>query len=70
MLSDQTREYGNLTLCYVDDILVATSTVDQHLEQFQIVFAKLLGAQAQELQIPQQVHTVPGESHRRRSVQA
>ena len=44
MLSDQTREYGNLMLCYVDDILVATSTVDQHLERLQIVLAKLLGA--------------------------
>ena len=44
MLSDQTREYGNLILCYVDEILVATSTVDQHLERLQIVFAKPLGA--------------------------
>ena len=44
MLSDQTREYGNLILCYVDDILVAKSTVDQHLERLKIVFAKLLGA--------------------------
>ena len=33
MLSDQTRENGNLILCYVDDILVARSTVDQHLER-------------------------------------
>ena len=31
-------KYGNLVLCYVDDILIATSTIEEHLERFDGVF--------------------------------
>ena len=33
-----TSKYGNLVLCYVDDILIATSTIEQHLERLDEVF--------------------------------
>ena len=32
---------GNLVLCYVDDVLIATKTVNQHLERLKSVFRKL-----------------------------
>ena len=33
-----TSKYGNLVLCYVDDILIATNTVEQHVERLREVF--------------------------------
>ena len=33
-----TSEYGNLVLCYVDDILIATRTVEQHFDRLEEVF--------------------------------
>ena len=37
-LKDIKQEYGNVVLCYVDDILIATTTVEQHLEKLDQVF--------------------------------
>ena len=34
-------KYGNLVLCYIDDILVATNTVDEHLDRLEEVFHAL-----------------------------
>ncbi len=34
-------KYGNLVLCYIDDILVATNTVDEHLDRIEEVFHAL-----------------------------
>ena len=36
--------YGNLVLCYVDDILIATNTVEQHIERLDEVFTCLKAA--------------------------
>ena len=37
-IGDITSKYGNLVLCYVDDILIATNTVEQHVERLKEVF--------------------------------
>ena len=37
-------KYGNLVLCYVDDILIATSTIEQHIERVDEVFTCLRAA--------------------------
>ncbi len=38
VLKPFTMAYGNLVLVYIDDILIATRTIDQHLERIQEVF--------------------------------
>ena len=38
------NKYGNLVLCYIDDILVATRTVQEHLERLREVFDCLRNA--------------------------
>ena len=38
------NKHGNLVLCYVDDILIATATIEEHLERIQEVFAALEAA--------------------------
>ena len=37
-------KYGNLVLCYVDDILIATNTIEQHIERIDEVFTCLRSA--------------------------
>ena len=32
------QAYGNLVLCYVDDILIATATIDQHIVRMEETF--------------------------------
>ncbi len=44
VLRDIKQEYGNVVLCYVDDILIATTTVEQHLEKLDQVFQCLAAA--------------------------
>ena len=44
IFSTESNELGNLFLCYVDDVLVATKTIDQHLDRLAVVFEKLQGA--------------------------
>ena len=34
-----TKKYGNLVMCYVDDVLIATATVEDHIERLDEVFA-------------------------------
>ncbi len=38
VLRDVGNRYGNLVLCYVDDILIATRTVEEHLQRLREVF--------------------------------
>ena len=40
-LSPIMNKYGNLVLCYIDDILIATKTIDEHLDRLQEVFTCL-----------------------------
>ena len=35
------QAYGNLVLCYVDDILIATATINQHIVRMEETFACL-----------------------------
>ena len=44
ILKSEDSQLGNIVLCYVDDILIATKTVDQHLERLSSVFQKLAKA--------------------------
>ena len=44
IFSTESNELGNLILCYVDDVLVARKTIDQHLDRLAVVFEKLQGA--------------------------
>jgi hypothetical protein len=32
------QKYGNLVLCYVDDILIATTTIEEHIVRLKEVF--------------------------------
>ncbi len=41
ILRDISQEPGNMVLCYVDDILIATTTVEQHLEKLDQVFNRI-----------------------------
>jgi hypothetical protein len=38
MLGKVIQKYGNLVLCYVDDILIASTTIEEHLERLREVF--------------------------------
>ena len=44
VLKDILQAPGNLVLCYVDDILIATTTVEQHLEKLDMVFRRIAEA--------------------------
>ena len=34
-----TKKYGNLVMCYVDDVIIATPTLEGHIERLDEVFA-------------------------------
>ena len=34
-----TNKYGNLVMCYVDDVVIATPTLEDHIERLNLVFA-------------------------------
>ena len=34
-----TKKYGNLVMCYVDDVVIATPTLGDHIERLDEVFA-------------------------------
>ena len=36
-----TKKYGNLVMCYVDDVVIATPTLEDHIERLEEVFACL-----------------------------
>ena len=38
-LTSVTKKYGNLVMCYVDDVVIATSTLEDHIERLEEVFA-------------------------------
>ncbi len=44
VLRDLKQEYGNVVLCYVDDVLIATTTIEQHLQRLDEVFQRLAAA--------------------------
>ena len=33
VLMDVAQSYGNLVMCYVDDVIIATGTVDKHIDR-------------------------------------
>ena len=37
-LTRVTKKYGNLVICYVDDVVIATSTLEDHVDKFDEVF--------------------------------
>ena len=38
-LTSVTKKYGNLLMCYVDDVVIATPTLEDHIERLDEVFA-------------------------------
>ena len=38
-LTSVTKKYGNLVMCYVDDLVIATPTLEDHIERLDQVFA-------------------------------
>ena len=34
-----TKKYGNLVMCYVDEVVIATPTLEDHIERLDEVFA-------------------------------
>ena len=38
-LTSVTKKYGNLVICYVDDVVIATPTLQDHIERLDEVFA-------------------------------
>ncbi len=41
VLMDVAQSYGNLVMCYVDDVIIATSTIDQHIDRISEVLSCL-----------------------------
>ena len=39
VLTSVTKKYGNLIMCYVDDVLIATPTLEDHIERLEEVFS-------------------------------
>ena len=37
-LTNVTKKYGNLIMCYVDDVVIATPTLEDHIERLDEVF--------------------------------
>ncbi len=44
VLMDVAQSYGNLVMCYVDDVITSTSTVDQHIDRIAEVLSCLRNA--------------------------
>ena len=38
-LTSVTKKYGNLIMCYVDDVVIATTTLEDHIERLEEVFS-------------------------------
>ena len=38
-LTSVTKKYGNLIMCYVDDVMIATPTLEDHIERLEEVFS-------------------------------
>ena len=39
-----TKKYGNLVMCYVDDVVIATPTLEDHIDRLDEVFGCMKGA--------------------------
>ena len=37
-LTGVTKKYGNLVMCYVDDVVIATPTLEDHIDRLDVVF--------------------------------
>ena len=37
-LTRVTKKYGNLVMCYVDDVVIATQTLEDHIDRLDEVF--------------------------------
>ena len=44
VLTSMTQSYENLVMCYVDNVIIATENVDQHLERLDEVLSAIEGA--------------------------
>ena len=44
VLTSVMQSYGNLVMCYVDDVIIATEDVEQHLERLDEVLSAIQGA--------------------------
>ena len=40
-LTSVTKKYGNLIMCYVDDVVIATPTLEDHIERLEEVFSRM-----------------------------
>ena len=40
-LTSVTKKYSNLVICYVDDVVIATPTLEDHMERLDEVFASM-----------------------------
>ena len=40
-LTSVTKKYDNLVMCYVDDVVIATPTLEDHIERLDEVFASM-----------------------------
>ena len=43
-LTSVTMKYGNLVMCYIDDVVIATPTLEDHIERLDEVFACMMTA--------------------------
>ena len=41
VLMDVAQSYGNLVMCYVDDVIYATGTIDEHIDRIAEVLSRL-----------------------------
>ncbi|MCP4195076.1 MAG: hypothetical protein GY768_31130, partial [Planctomycetaceae bacterium] len=41
VLAPISKKYGNMVLCYIDDILIATRTIEEHLDRMEEVFQRM-----------------------------
>ena len=41
VLADVTQKYGSIIMCYVDDVVIATPTINDHIDRLNKVFRKL-----------------------------
>ena len=37
-LTRVTKKYGNLVMCYVDDVVIATPTLEDHIKRYSIKY--------------------------------
>ena len=52
-LTSVTKKYGNLIMCYIDDVVIATPTLEDHIERLDEVFTcmKQVGLKCEILEV-------------------